>query len=124
MKVLVTVWNGRISPVFDVAREGLLLDVENGEVISKKSVLIDFGTCMDKVNFILRERIDLLICGAISRRVEVELVAKGVVLYPFISGEIDDVIRGFIENRLENQAFAMPGCRRGEGRGRRRKRLF
>jgi predicted Fe-Mo cluster-binding NifX family protein len=113
MKVLITVWNGRISPVFDVAKEGLLINVENGEVVSKSSVSIVYGTCMNKVDFMISENIDVLICGAVSRRVEMELIDKGVLVYSFVSGDIDEVITGFIHNRLTNAGFAMPGCQKG-----------
>lgn len=114
MKVLITVWNGRISPVFDVAKEGLLINVENGEVVSKSSVSIIYGTCMHKVDFIISEKIDVVICGAVSRRVEMELISKGVVVHSFISGYVDEVITGLIENRLYGLKFAMPGCGRGK----------
>jgi predicted Fe-Mo cluster-binding NifX family protein len=35
MKVALATWNGRISPVFDVARQVLLLDVEEGRVVAR-----------------------------------------------------------------------------------------
>ena len=114
MKVLITIWNGRISPVFDVAKEALLINVENGEVVSKSSVSIVYGTCMHKVDFIISEKIDVLICGAVSRRVETELIDKGIFVYSFVSGDIDEVITGFIHNRLAKPGFAMPGCGRGK----------
>lgn len=120
MKVLITVWNGRISPVFDVAKEGLLIIVENGEVVSKGAVSIVYGTCMHKVAFVISEKIDVLICGAVSRRVEMELIDKGVFVYSFISGDIDEVIDGFIHNRLTNSGFAMPGCGRALRMGKNR----
>lgn len=118
MKVLITVWNGRVSPVFDVAKDGLLLDIESGAVVSKNSVSIVYGNCMHKVDFILNEKIDVLVCGAVSRRIEVELIDKGVVVHSFISGDIDEVIEGLIHNRLSGSDFAMPGCARGRGNGR------
>ncbi len=120
MKVLITVWNGRISPVFDVAKDGLLINVENGEVVSRDPVSIVYGTCMHKVDFIINEKIDVLICGAVSRRVELELIDKGIFVYSFVSGDIDEVITGFIHNRLTNAGFAMPGCGRGRRMGKNR----
>jgi predicted Fe-Mo cluster-binding NifX family protein len=120
MKVLITVWNGRISPVFDVAKEALLINVENGEVVSKDTVSIAYGTCMHKVQFIISEKIDVLICGAVSRRVEMELIDKGIFVYSFVSGDVDEVIEGFIHNRLAKPGFAMPGCCRRQRMGRNR----
>ena len=35
MKAALTVWDGRISPVFDVSREALVLTIENGAVVAR-----------------------------------------------------------------------------------------
>ena len=62
---------------------------------------------------LFRSKIDVLICGAVSRRVEAELAGRGVIVYSFVSGDIDEVITGFINNCLAKPGFAMPGCQRG-----------
>jgi len=36
MKVALATWNGRISPVFDVARQVLLVDIEDGREVSRR----------------------------------------------------------------------------------------
>ncbi len=35
MKVALAVWNGRISPVFDVSQRLIVLDVENDAVVER-----------------------------------------------------------------------------------------
>lgn len=114
MKVLITVWNGRVSPVFDVAKDALLVEIEEKKVLLQKTVTLGSGCNMDKVTFLLNERIDVLVCGAVSRRVEVDLMEKGVFVYSFISGETGEIINALLENRLSAMNFAMPGCRLGE----------
>lgn len=114
MKVLITVWNGRVSPVFDVAKEAVLLEVHNGCITSEKNLAMICETNMERVEFVLDLRIDAVICGAVSRSVEMSLIEKGVTVHSFVSGEIREVICGFIENSLSGLKFAMPGC--GQGR--------
>lgn len=112
MKVLITVWNGRVSPVFDVAKEAVLLEVHNGCITSEKNLAMTCETNMERVEFVLDLQIDAVICGAVSRSVEMSLIEKGVKVHSFISGEIREVIRGLIENSLSGLKFAMPGCGR------------
>jgi len=122
MKVLITVWNGRVSPVFDVAKDALLVEIEEKKVLSQKTVTLGSGCNMDKVSVLLKERIDVLVCGAVSRRVEVDLMEKGVFVYSFISGETGEIINALLENRLSAMNFAMPGCRLGRKMGKYKKR--
>lgn len=125
MKVLITVWNGRVSPVFDVAKDALFVEIEEKKVVLQKTVSLGSGCNMDKVTVLLNERIDVLVCGAVSRRVEVDLMEKGVLVYSFISGETEEIINALLENRLSAMNFAMPGCGLGRRMGRyKRKKVF
>ncbi|MEZ4551736.1 MAG: hypothetical protein R2860_13105 [Desulfobacterales bacterium] len=38
MKVALTAWEDRISPVFDAARTLLIAEVENGEIVKRQHV--------------------------------------------------------------------------------------
>ncbi len=114
MKVLITVWNGRVSPVFDVAGEAEILELENDEIISRKGVPFPTDTFFNRVEFMLSEKISLLICGAISRQAEMTIVNKGITVHPFVSGDIEDIINALSQNKLFEMNFSMPGCgRRG-----------
>lgn len=71
--------------------------------------------------------IDVLICGAISRPLVDMITGSGIEVLPYVSGRIDEVLNAYMEGRLTEQRFSMPGCRtreskafrcRGRGRGR------
>lgn len=112
MRVFITVWNGRVSPVFDVAKEAVVLEVDSCKISSEKKLAMTCETNIERVEFVLDLKIDTVICGAVSRNVEMSLVEKGVTVHSFISGDISDVIQGLKEERLSEMKFAMPGCRR------------
>ena len=110
MNVLITVWNGRVSPVFDVAGEALIIEVKNSEVISRKAVPFPTDTFFNRVEFMLSEKISLLICGAISRQAEMTIINKGITVHPFLSGDIEEIIEAVSLNKLFEMNFSMPGC--------------
>jgi len=116
MKAAISVWEGRISPVFDVSRQALVLTIENGVATSRASENIEADTPAAKVARLSALGIDTLICGAISRSLHHELTARGVKVIPFIAGEVEAVLASFLAGRLPSETLSMPGCRRWQRR--------
>ncbi|HPK53680.1 MAG TPA: hypothetical protein PK114_04415, partial [Smithellaceae bacterium] len=57
-----------------------------------------------------------LICGAITRSLQEIVVANGIQVVPFITGDLREVIQAWMTAGLKGDAYVMPGCC---GRGRR-----
>lgn len=126
MKVALTVWEGRISPVFDVSREALVLTVHSGAVTARTLVTLHAGSPGRKVDRLAELGVDTLICGAMTRAPCEALAARGVTVLGFVAGDVDEVVAAFLAGRLPCPALSMPGCggrrrrRRGAGGGARR----
>lgn len=126
MKTAITIWNGRVAPVFDVAHQCLLLTGKNRETLQ-----IPQGNVTAKQAFFTEQGIGQLICGAISREYEDALLASGVEVVSFIAGPVDLVIDAWNADNLVQDQFSMPGCgcrrrqcrHRGQGRGQGRGRI-
>jgi len=116
MKAALSVWEGRISPVFDVSRHALVLTIESGAVLARRSEDIETQSPTAKIERLLTLGIETLICGAISKSLHCELSARGVKVIGFVAGEVDDVVASFLAGRLPSPALLMPGCRRGRKR--------
>ena len=118
MKIAVSTWNGRISPVFDVSRHMVVVEIDQGIIQrkSEESLDEDLGRKVEKIS---GNGIQLLICGAISQILADVLALRGVQIIPFITGNVDEVIQAYLADQLDRSCFAMPGCC---GRGRRRLR--
>lgn len=127
MKVALTVWDGRISPVFDVCREVLILTIESKTVVSRSSETLGPSEALLKIKRLMDLGVETLICGAISEPLHRELVSRGLEVLGFVAGEIDEVVRAFLSGALPGPSLSMPGCRgrqnrfrggRGRGGGR------
>lgn len=121
MKVALTIWDGRISPVFDVCREALVLSIENGAIAATSREIVEASDDAAKVRRLEALGIRTLICGAISEPLRREIEAQDVRVIAFVAGEIEEVVRAFLDDRLPDQKLSMPGCR-GDLRGGRRQR--
>ena len=114
MKVAVTVWEERISPVFDASRRLLIADIENDRVMQRTTVRFDPGTPSTLSRMLSGLGVPVLICGAVSQLPAAILTAEGITLIPFITGDVDQVLDVYAKGRPLAPAFLMPGCRESD----------
>lgn len=119
MKVAIPQWQDRVSPVFDVAANLLLIDVVDNREIGRQEIALTPTTDPGRrAQQVANLQANTLICGAVSWPLEVALKAVGVRVISQICGQINEVIESFLAGNLGNDAFRMPGCcRRRRFRG-------
>ncbi len=128
MRLALAMWNGRISPVFDVSRQVHVVDIEDGRVIARHEEALPGTELCAQVSRLSTLAPHVLICGAISRPLADLLAAANVEVISFTAGPVEDVLAAWLAGSLPNPALSMPGCRgRGHchgkrGRGRRGRR--
>lgn len=64
--------------------------------------------------------VDLLVCGAISRPLEVWLLEHRIVVQGFLSGSLEELVEACRREVFDPRAYFMPGCarcRRRQGNG-------
>ena len=122
MRVAIPSWCGRISPVFDVARCLILVDVDGDTEGRREVVGVDVTGPAHRARLIGELGVDTLICGAISAPLEAALAAVGVDVIPHACGPVDAVLHAFLGEGLPDNAFLMPGCCERRRRVRHRQR--
>lgn len=110
MKAAFTTWNDRISPVFDVAGQILLVESDSKGAVHKENLALPVGCVMDKLTFLDNQKVELLVCGAISRSLQCAVEARGIKVYPFCAGETSKLIDAWMNGGLDKASFSMPGC--------------
>jgi predicted Fe-Mo cluster-binding NifX family protein len=109
MRVALTVWERRVSPVFDCARLLLVADIENQTVIGRCYIpfLSTFPALRAAKLFDLG--IDVLICGAISHVFASTIESYGIRIFPFVTGDPNRVLDAYLSDTLHRAEFQMPG---------------
>ena len=110
MKVAVTVWEDRVSPVFDASRRLLIADIENAQVKDRSYVLFDSGLPSNLAKTLAELDVPVLICGAVSQVPANIISAGGIRLIPFIAGEVERVLEVYAKGNPLAPTFLMPGC--------------
>ncbi len=113
MRIALPTWEGRISPVFDVAEHLLLVDVDGTSPCGRDLRRLGGVEPLARTQVLTASRADVLICGAISRPLERVLTAAGIAVVSGICGDVDEVVRAFCLSRLDDDpALHLPGCQR------------
>ena len=108
--------------MFDVAKRLLVIESDDSVERARFEETLNDTHPVRRVAQMSALRIDVLICGALSRPLEAMLVSAGVRVVAQTSGPVDEVVEAFKAGLLNEQAFLTPGCRRGGQRGRGRGR--
>jgi predicted Fe-Mo cluster-binding NifX family protein len=110
VRVALSIWEGRIAPVFDVSREVELLTIDDGAVTARHRASITTPTAAEKASRLQELGVETLICGAISAPLQQELSRRGLRIIGFVAGDAERIVKALIAGNLPNPAFAMPGC--------------
>ena len=112
MKLAITIWNGRIAPLFDVARHLLICETEGfGRIVTVlESIGLQEDTPERRIAALSAMGISAVICGGISREYEESLADAGIDMDAFVAGDVSDVIHAWETGSLRQRRFSMPGC--------------
>ena len=116
LQAVFSVWNGRIAPVFDTARVLVPVRFSEGVFTEGERVTLPEPSAACALDFFREEDIRCLICGAISRSLQSTLEADGIEVFGFVAGDLPEVLRAWVEGRLDEPGLRMPGCGCGKRR--------
>ncbi|MBT3388669.1 MAG: dinitrogenase iron-molybdenum cofactor biosynthesis domain-containing protein [Desulfobacula sp.] len=111
MKIAVTIWGNRVSPVFDAAKKLLVVDLKKQKITNKQYLSFDPGSIEDVIGLLKNMQINTLICGAITSRPTELLTDNDIELIPFVSGEALELIDALAKKVDVGKTYIMPGCR-------------
>lgn len=103
MRIAVTYENGQIFQHFGHTAQFKIYDVQDGKIAA--SEIVDTGGSGHGAlaGVLTALNADVLICGGIGGGAQTALAAAGIRLYGGVSGNADDAVAAFLENKLEFQ---------------------
>jgi len=110
LKIAVTIWGNRISPVFDASGNLLVAEIENSVVVNKTFKTINPDTPETLVSLLNSLGVTVLICGAISQKASDTIVQSRIELISFVTGNTNRILEVFALTNGIEKAFMMPGC--------------
>lgn len=111
MNVAITVWNNRISPVFDSAQSLLVTEIQGTEVVDAVAKAIQASRFDSFLGLLKEHDVQVLICGALCEGPALMLERQGVEVISFVTGEAENILEFYLQGK-DMTEFAMPGCGR------------
>ena len=112
MRIAISIWEDKISPVLDTASKLLIIDDKTQKKSSRFEANLLEQEMSRRCSLIRKLDLDVLICGAVSRQFREMLKACGIKIISGISGPAKDVIKAYLEGDLLHSDYFMPGSKR------------
>lgn len=121
MKIAVSISDeGNISPLFDVSKRVWIgEELPDGGYEPGDMLEVAASDGESKIKILVAEKVELLLCGAISRCLEAYARSYGMEVEPFLCGSMDEILEEFAKGESIKPEHRMPGCpgRTGSGNG-------
>jgi len=111
MRIAISIWEDKISPVLDTASKLLIVENETQKEPSRFEASLLEQEMSRRCSFIRGLDLDVLICGAVSRQLAGMLKASGIKVISGISGPAEDVLEAYLQGALIHSGFFMPGVK-------------
>jgi len=108
-KIAIPTFQNRVSPVLDSCNHILLVDVVDNAEQDRETVFMGECTLTDRCSTLVKMGISIVICGGVSEALANMIKGSDISLINGIAGNIDEVIKAYLENRLQLPVFYMPG---------------
>ena len=115
VKIAIPLFDQRVSPRFDCARDFLIASATNGYIVERQELSVSGWNCRERVKKLSELGVDTLICGGIDKLSERMLIAHRVRSYTWVTGMAEDALNSFLRGELESYTMVGPG---GRSRGR------
>ncbi|HHS12756.1 MAG TPA: hypothetical protein ENN03_03180 [bacterium] len=109
--VAVAVWNHRISPVFDSSTAVWVVNADDPQH-GGKTVRLRSVSPLERARELQNLKVHVLLCGAVSMDYARFIEMHGIRIIPFLAGGAEEVLEAYLNRRLSQEAFYMPGCGR------------
>jgi predicted Fe-Mo cluster-binding NifX family protein len=111
IRIAIPIFGSRISPRFDCSHRISLLDIKRRRIIGRREIDVSQLHPLSLMNRLYDLRTDTVICGGISNRDYHGLSNAGIRVIPLVFGEVEEVVKAFLNGDLVPSSLGFPGGR-------------
>jgi predicted Fe-Mo cluster-binding NifX family protein len=97
-----------VAPCLECAATIAIFTTEGGKVVDRLEFPISSREPLDRIRLLRDQKVDTIICGGVQDAYEDLVLASGVRLISWVSGNVEDLLAQYLGGRLE------PGKRAGK----------
>jgi predicted Fe-Mo cluster-binding NifX family protein len=100
MKVAIPNHDGCVTPCFEYTGSITIFSVRRNRVVAQTSFVLQSKEELDRVRLLRDQGVTVLICSGIQSVHESLLHASGIRVVSWVSGNVNEILRLFLQNRL------------------------
>jgi predicted Fe-Mo cluster-binding NifX family protein len=108
--IAIPVMRARVAPVLNWCSRILLFPEASGDGGGAELQLPDLEP-LERLQILRQKGVSTLICGALSLELLQGAKHHGLKVISGVAGEVDEVLKAYREDRLQEPEFWLPGCR-------------
>ncbi|MBD3322673.1 MAG: hypothetical protein GF350_16345 [Chitinivibrionales bacterium] len=110
MRLVVPVSGTSVATVFDFAHTLMVVDIMSMSVSEKQILSLPQSLPSIAVGKLRELKANTLICGAISNALAAMVWHSGIEVVSGITGEVDSVVMAYMQGRLAQPQYLLPGA--------------
>jgi predicted Fe-Mo cluster-binding NifX family protein len=111
MIIAIPIMRGRVAPVLNWCSRTMIFPASPEGGSAQELWTPELGPS-ERLQLLRGHGVQTLICGALSLDLQNCAVGLGLKVIPGVAGDIEEVIKAYRQNRLDQPEFWLPGCRR------------
>jgi CheY-like chemotaxis protein/predicted Fe-Mo cluster-binding NifX family protein len=108
-KVAIPIFRSRVAPVFDYCVRVSVFDIGHDRQAGRNELYLGTLAPTGRVGALIKEGVTTLICGGISDALEKMLQTSGISVIGGIAGQVEEVLKAFMSDRINEPQYCMPG---------------
>jgi len=100
MRIAIPRFGESVAPCFEYSATMAIFDVEEGRLVCQADFPLQSRVPYDRVRLMKAEKIDTVICGGLQSFYEDLLKAHDIQVISWVSGNVEDLLKRFLEGRL------------------------
>jgi predicted Fe-Mo cluster-binding NifX family protein len=100
MRVAIPHHAGEVAPCFEYSAHITIFSIRKNRVVGQMDFTLRSKEALDRVRLLRDQRVTALICGGLQDAFEDLLLATGIRVISWVSGEVSEVLRLFLQNKL------------------------
>ena len=100
MKVAIPRFGELVAPCFEYSATIAIFTVDRRKVVDEKDFCLQSREALDRVRLLRDQGVDMLICGGVHTVFEDMLVENRIPVISWVSGEVDELLKRFLEGEL------------------------
>jgi len=100
VKIAIPRFGESVAPCFEHSATISLFTVEEAMVVEQVDFSLTTKNALDRVRLLTDQGVEMLICGGVQDRFEEIVLARGIRVISWVTGEVEELLSLFLRGRL------------------------